>query len=95
MAIFIDHDIVRFEVSKNDVTFMQALNCQQDFSRVDFGSRFYKFAFQLQNLTQIATRTVLKDQVQLVACLKGVVQIDDEGMLYVGQHIAFGLGVLH
>jgi hypothetical protein len=40
---------------------MQTLNCKEDFSRVDFGSRLYKLAFQFQNLTQIATRTVLKD----------------------------------
>jgi len=53
-----------------------------------------ELAFELEDLTEVATFAVLHDQVKFLACLKGIVEIDDEGVLNVREDVAFGLGVL-
>ena len=44
---------------------------------------------------QLATRTVVQHEEELVPGLEGHVEPHDEGVLHVAQHVSFSLGVLH
>lgn len=73
MTVSIDDNIVRLEVSVNDVTFMEFFKSKQDLSRVEFSCCFIKVVFLVKKLSKVASRTVVKNKIQFLRSLKGII----------------------
>ena len=82
MAVSIDDNIVRLEVSVYDVAFMEFFKSKEDLSRVEFSCCFIKVVFLVKELSKVTPRTVVKNKVKFFRSLKGIIQTYYERMLY-------------
>ena len=61
---------------------MEVLECQQDICSVEFGCILLEAANLAEVKEQLATRAVLKAEVQFALGLKGVVHFDNKFVIY-------------
>lgn len=93
VSLFVQHHVVGFKVALDDVVRVQVLDGQQDFGDVELGGVLVELLQLVQDLAQVAARALLHDQEQLLGGLEGLEEFHDEGVLHVGQDVAFGLGL--
>ena len=90
MAISVDDNVIRFQISEYDLPLMQILNGKNNLSQVYPDNILFKLAFPLNHLAEVAPSTVLEQQVKLILGLKSVIQLDDERVVSVREHIPLG-----
>ena len=74
---------------------MKFLQGQQDLGKVEPSHVFGEPLLFLEASAHVAPCGILKEQEEFLRGLESVLEPDDEGMLGVGEHIPFGLGVPH
>lgn len=62
MAVLVDDEILWFEVSMDDLEFMEMLNGQNNLGKIEFGFGFIEIHFFLQSHTKVTSWKVLKDK---------------------------------
>lgn len=93
MAIVIQNHVIWLEISVDDISFVQVMQCQQYFSNIQSSSVFSEPSFVGNDLSQITSRTELKNQEKLSFRLEGIVQVHDEWMPHVRKHVTLSLGI--
>ena len=73
---------------------MKVLECEQDICSVEFGGILLEAANLAEVKEQLATRAVLKAEVQFTLCLKGVVHLDNEFVINAFKYAALVKRVL-
>ena len=74
---------------------MQILQREYHLSYINTRSVFTEPSFVGNNFPEITTWTKIEDQKQFCLCLESIVQIHDEWVTHVREHISFSLGVSH
>lgn len=78
MACIIQQDILRLQISVNNLKPMQTLQRAQQFSGIESGAIDIKALFLLQVVEQFAAIDECEDQVKLFGGLEGEFEWDDE-----------------
>lgn len=83
MALLVDDDVVRLQVPKYDVLFVQSCDSKQDFLHIEPGFLLSERTLDLKVLTQVTPWTVVRNEEEVFTGLEGVPQLNDE---WVGPH---------
>lgn len=94
MSILVKHDVVRLQISKDNVFFVQVLHRQQDLTKVEASPIFLETSIFLQTSGHVATRSIVEKQEQLFRSLECVLEPDDKWMRSVGEYVTLRLRVL-
>lgn len=94
VTLGVKHNIIRLEVSVDNISFVKVLYCQENLSQVETGFVLVEASLFVESSTHVSSGGVVQQQEQLLWSLEGILQADDEGVSCVGQHISFGLSVL-
>mmetsp|Transcript_17380 Transcript_17380/g.40346 ORF Transcript_17380/g.40346 Transcript_17380/m.40346 type:complete len:274 (-) Transcript_17380:84-905(-) len=89
VTIGIQQHILRFQITVYNASLMQMTNGQQQLGRIETGHAFGKTTKSRQMEKQLATGTIIQHQIQLIGCLKGIMQFHNKGMIHHRQHLAF------
>lgn len=81
MPILVKEDVFGFQVTIDDAITMQTLKREQYFSCVEARAWLCKPPFSLQVVEKLPSIQEIHDEVQLLWCLEGVVELHDEGMV--------------
>ena len=90
MAILSQHDIVRFQVSIDDVQRVNIFNGQNDLSCIQSDFFIRKGHLLIEMFCQVFPFTILEPKVDIVGCLEGEMKVDDERMIDLLQDIDLG-----
>ena len=93
MAILINYNIVRFEISEDDVSPMKIFKSKQHFAQVLPCTFLSQPTLLVEDMAKITSWAEFQDQEELGLCLESVVEANDEGMLCVRKHISLSFGV--
>ena len=93
MTILIQDHVVWLQIPVYDVSLVQIIQRKQYLSRVQSRPVLRELPFSLQDLAQVAAVTEVQDQEQFGLGLEGVVEVHDERVFGIRQHVAFSLGV--
>ena len=86
MAIFVDNDIVRLQVSKDNVLLVQSLYAQKNLRGVEPCLVLGETSLDLQILAQVTPWTIVWDQEQMVFGLEGISELDYKWVLTHAAH---------
>ena len=95
MSIFVENDVIRLQVTENNVSLMQVFKSKENLGEVSPGSVFSKTFVFLKCTTHIATWCVVKEQEKLLWSLESILQTNDERMVSVGKHVSLSLCILY
>ena len=90
MAILLNDDVIWLQVSEDDLSLVQVLDCQDNLGDVDFGEAFVDLALLLYELSEVAARAIVEDEIQPILRLKCVIKLHYERMMSIRQHISLG-----
>lgn len=93
VAIFIEHNILWFEVAIDDVVLVECLNAQQYLSRVVLHLLFRELLALLQQSRQISTFAVIHNEEEIGLSLEGISQSDYERMVEQTEDVFLSLDV--
>jgi len=68
----INENILRLEVSVDDIVLMQVLNCENDLGAVELCYFFIKITYPGQMEKELPSWAELKHEIQLGRCLEGI-----------------------
>lgn len=89
VSLGIKQYILRLEVSINNVLLMQMLNRQAQLGYVKLRLLFGEGHLPGQVEAEIPARTVIQSEVQVVWCLEGEMQVDDEDVVGLFEDVCF------
>ena len=98
MAVGIQQDILRFEISIDDVVLMQVLQRQDQLGDVEFGPMLVEVTVLLEVPEELPTRHEVRNEVEVGGGLEGELQAHDEGRVRGGrahEDVAFAHGMGH
>ena len=79
--MFVQDNVVWFEISEDDASFVQVLNCEKNLTNVNSCSVFSEIVFMLKIIGKITSRAVLKDEEQPILSLESILQTNNEWMV--------------
>lgn len=82
MTLFIQNNIVRFKVSKNNVSFMQGFESKNYFCNIKLRFFLGEISLNLKVLTQVSAGTIVTNEKELVLGLKGIAKPHNEGVMH-------------
>ena len=83
MACIVKDNVIRLQISVNDVSLVEIFKGKQDLCSVKSSSIFVEPSLLSNYFTQVASRAEVQDEKQLGLRLEGVVEVDDERVLCV------------
>mmetsp|Transcript_21201 Transcript_21201/g.46764 ORF Transcript_21201/g.46764 Transcript_21201/m.46764 type:complete len:209 (-) Transcript_21201:162-788(-) len=95
MTVCIEKHVLGLEVTIDDVHGVKVRNAEQDLRAVETTPRLRETTCAAQVVEELSARAKLKHEVELRWRLKGIVQVDDEGMCHSLQDVPLGLRVLN
>ena len=95
IALLIKQDILWLQVSVDDAVRVQVLQSQDDLSCIEARSILRKANLIAQMEEELAAIEEIRDEVQTLARLEGVVQLHDEGMGDLLHDVTLDLRVVH
>eukprot|EP00732_Lithocolla_globosa_P004068 Lithocolla_globosa_v1_NODE_3533_length_1645_cov_48.722642.p2 type:complete len:218 gc:universal NODE_3533_length_1645_cov_48.722642:727-1380(+) len=96
MSFRIQQNILRFQVTVDNVEVMEVLERTHNFCRIEACAMLGKPFISLQMEEQLTAVNIVQHKVQFVLCLKRIAQPHKEGVRrVVSQHISFGHDVLN
>ena len=81
MALRIKYDVIRFEVSENNIVLVECFDCANDLANLLFGFCFVETPLDLQILTQVASCAEFHYHKQALGSLESVVELDNKRVI--------------
>ena len=95
MSVLVKDDVVWLEVSEDNISLVQVLQCKKHLSKVNTSTILSKPFVLLKCTTHVATRRVVKQQEKLLWCLESILEPNNEGVSRVCQHISLSLRIFN
>lgn len=89
LVLVVEENVVEFDVSVEDLLFVQISETFQDSGEYGEKLRFRELVFLLQDLQEVPLLSVLQDNEQILAVLEDLVELDDILMTAVLQDLDF------
>ena len=95
MAIFVKHNVVRLQVTEDNVSLMQVFQGQEHFSKIDPGSILSKTFVFLEGAAHVATGCVVKKQEKFLRSLESIFQANYEWVVRICKNVSLCLRILY
>ena len=95
MTRSVDEDVVRLEVSVDEVQLMDALHCQDCLGHVEASHLLREDVLLHEHVHEVSSREVLHDQIEIVLVRKGGLELDDPVGVRLGKDVPLGSDVVH
>ena len=83
---FIQDDVLRFNISVNDVTLVKVVKCLQQAADKEFGLLLSELLLLINMVSEIPSRHVVQTYIEVFSVLKGIIHVDEEGMFQLRQN---------
>lgn len=95
VSLFVNQQVFWLKITVCDVHAMQILESKKDLAGEEESHVVGEATLSAQKGEQLSSTCVIEEHVDVRGCLEVPLEVDDEGMVYYGQHLLFTLHVVN